>query len=31
MMIADGCGAAWNGRGKKPVAPWPIPAPSTTS
>jgi endonuclease YncB( thermonuclease family) len=25
MMIADGYGASWNGRGKKPVPPWPIP------
>jgi endonuclease YncB( thermonuclease family) len=26
LMIRDGYAAAWNGRGDKPVPPWPIPA-----
>lgn len=30
MMIDDGYGAAWNGRGVKPVPPWPIPPKGNT-
>lgn len=28
-MIADGYAAVWNGKGAKPVPPWPIPVPAS--
>lgn len=31
MMVSAGYAASWNGRGKQPVAPWPIPVPAAVS